>query len=521
MSNEKIKKVYGIFSIIIFLMIIVAPLVFINKNADKISIVENKKLASFPRIYNSDGKLNYTFLTEFESFIDDNIGFKEDVVIGDIALNYKIFKKLKVPNFIIGKEENLFYTSGGADIITIQGKNLFSDSKLEELSQGFTYMKEYFESKGADFYIMTIPNKEEVYPEFYPDSIKNIVSKTRLDYLSEYILKSTDVNIFNVKQELINNKNGEMLYYKNYDCTHWNMNGAFVGYTEIIKQLSKKYSNLKCYEKEDFVIETLKSKGAISHLSEFNILNKAMAFDDEIFSYHLKKGYQAQQSAEMPEGVEIDVNDKYFHYTNTNIENEQSILIIGDSYIYSFILPLLAEHFSELYFVNYTSAQELMNLQNIVHADIVLYEFVDRAFNADISKNLNYFKDNRVEKTDIKELSIVEDTPVLNIDSPLAENGVLWIDANQMKQSIIGWAIDSKAEALASDVYMKVGESYYRVNFFERPDLTSIKQEYLMAGFSLDIPTNEIIKAGKVQFIIISNDGVYQYQPVEFIISSN
>lgn len=521
MNNKKFIKISSVLFIVIFISIISVPLIFINKNPEKISIIENKKLASFPKLTNEVGGVNNSFLSEFETYINDNLGFKEEVLVGDIAITYNLFKKLKIPNYIKGEDDNLFYTTNGADIVTLQGRNLFSDYDLEKLSDGYLKMKNFFENSGASFYMMTIPNKEGVYPELYTKEVKDIATETRVDKMVTYIQDNTDINIFNMKQALINNKGNNMLYYKNYDCTHWNMNGAFIGYTEIMNRLSDRFPNMGSLNIDDFNVTVEKSKGSLAHLEKFDSINKAMSFDDYIYNYVVKNGYSAEISIEVPNGVELNANDKYFHYLNKSKTDMPTMLIIGDSYIYSYILPILAENFSEIYFINFKSAKELMTMQNNIKADIVLYEFVERAFNPDISTELYKFIDSRVEKYDINELPIVEDTPVINIDSLKVENNTLLIDTNSETQSIVGWTIDSKVEKLASDLYLKVGESYYKSSFFERPDLISIKEEYLMAGFSFDIPTNELIKSDNIQFIIISNDGTYQYQPVEFNISIN
>ncbi len=516
MANAKVKKTFYVLSIIIFAMVIYLPLIFFNTDPQKISVIENKRLASFPKFRTADGKLNYSFLSEFEAYINDNIGFKQEAVVEDITVSYKLFHKLKVPNYILGKDENLFYTSFGNDIITLHGKNLFPETELNKLCQGYSKMGNFFENTGAKFYMMTIPNKEGVYPELYPKEVTNIASQTRVDQLDEYIQNNSKVNIINIKQALINSKGNDMLYYKSYDCTHWNMNGAFAGYTEIMKKMQLDFPQLEILGMNSFNINVTKSKGSLAHLEQIDRINKAMAFDDEIYNYELKDGYKAEISNEIPEGLEVNPNDHFYHYINNSKANMPKLLIIGDSYIYSYLIPVFAENFSEVYFVNFKSAGQLMDLQNSIQADIVLYEFVERAFNPSINSELLKFIDSKVDLADMNQLPVIADAPVFNIDQPTLENGAIPIDEGQDTTSIVGWAIDSKAEALVSDIYLKLGENYYKANFFERPDLISIKEDYLMAGFSFEVPTKELIQYDKVYFELISNDGKYQYNPIEF-----
>lgn len=519
MVKDRINKHFSVLMIIIFVIIITTPLIFINKDSDKVSVLENKKLASFPKTFTKNNKLNSSFINEFETYINDNIGFKQEIVIGDIAFSYRLFNKLKMPNYIIGENENLFYTSNGVDIETIQGKNFFSESILKTLSQSITNMQNYFENNDANFYMMTIPNKENVYPELYSKEVKKISSKSRIDLLSEYMLKNTDVNILNVKDALKENKGTEMLYYKNYDCTHWNMNGAFIGYSQIMNRIKEEYPELYILEKDDFNITTEKTKGSFVQLSSLEIINKAMSFDDTIFKYNLKNGYHTKLSTDEPDGIELDVNDKYFHYVNSNSELP-SILIIGDSYLYSNLLPILAESFSNLYFINFTSVQELITLQDTIKADIVLYEFVERMYYEGIYNELMNFKKTYIDSKKIDELPIIETEPALHVDIPLNKNKTIVLDGEEENVNIMGWGIDGMNETLASEIFLKVGDNYYRSKIVERSDLSSLKEEYMMAGFKFEILKEELIDAEYIEFIIISNDGTYRYRPVKFKVKS-
>lgn len=515
MSKEKIIQISNICLILFFVILISGPLIFINKDPNKISSIENKKLAKFPDTYKNGSNFNTSFNSEFEEYINDNIGFKEEAVILDIVSKYKFFNKFSVQNYIMGKDKNLFYNSNGKGIETFQGKNLYMKNTLDDLCNGFINMKNCMENAGANYYITTIPDKESVYPELYTEGIRRFSDKTRVEVLTEYIRNNSNLNILNLKQALINNKGNEMLYYKNYDSTHWNMNGAFIGYTEIMKILKKDFPELNILSKYDFNIIVEKSEGSLAHLSEIDIINKTLSFDDDIFLYNLKDGYSAELSKVLPEGIKIDRNDKFYHYRNVKSENNIKILIIGDSYIYSYLLPIMAESFNELYFINFTSAEQIMYLQSSINADIVLYEFVERAF--DENKVIE-FKDYNSEYVDFYQLPTIESKAVLNVDSPKADYGTIKIDNEEEYTEFNGWGIDAAMQKPAKDIYLKVGDKYFLPKYVQRKDLTTMKDEYIMSGFKFRIPTEMLNQYKLIEFIIISNDGTYQYRPVSYTI---
>lgn len=409
----------------------------------------------------------------------------------------------------------MYYTSDGIGIDTYQGRNILSDAKLNELTHSYSNMQSFFLNSGADFYMMTIPDKEAIYPEYYPDNINKYSDKTRIDLLDEYMIDNSNVNVFNLKQALLDNKGSEMLYFKNYDCTHWNMNGAFIGYTEIMNRIKQNYPELKVYEKDDFDINSVETKGSMVHLSTIKRINDSFHLKDRVDTYYLKDGYRSELKNDIPEGITVEANDKFFHYVNTNNANKPKLFIVGDSYIYSFLLPLFSESFSEVYFSNFTSAQKIMDLQNAINADIVLYEFVERVFNENITTELMNFKG--INISDYKSLPVINNEPEFHIDTPqVNSNNTLVIDENAVQQNIYGWTIDIIGETPAGAVYADVGGKVYIPDVVERPDLTVLNQKYLTSGFVFNIPTQELKNTQQIVFHIVSGNYDYLYKPLVY-----
>jgi hypothetical protein len=290
------------------------------------------------------------------------------------------------------------------------------------------------------------------------------------------------------------------------------MNGAFVGYTEIMEQVKQSFPDIKVLTKDDFDINLDKTKGTMVHLNTFKNIRNAMSLEDIIYEYKLKNGYKSELSTEIPESITVNVNDKFFHYVNKEQSNLPKMLIIGDSYIYSFLLPIIAESFSELYFINFTTTQEIMDLQNDINADFVLYEFVDRVFDDNIYTELEYF--NKSDYDEYTNLPFIDDGTAFNIDTPIIKNpNIITIDPTLQEQIIGGWAVDIKGECLPRAIYLKVGDALYSPKLIARSDIAAENEEYLMSGFQFIIPTPKIIDAAYIEFFIVSGNGEYQYKP--------
>lgn len=285
--KEKNKIVNSIF-IIMFIAILTLPLLFFNHVEGKFSAIENKTLAPKPELYLADGKLNASYVTEFENYFNDNIGFKEEALAINILLKYKLFGVLDIPNWLLGEDDNFFYTTDGEDILTYTGQNAFSEKRICNMATNLGYMNEYFEQQGCTTYNMFIPNKEAIYDEFYDPNVYH-AGEGHLDSLTEYMLGNTDMTVVNIKDALMNQKE-EQLYYKSYDASHWNMNGAFVGYQELMKEIKKDHPDIKVLDKDDFeVIETAFS-GLMMYYTDIKVLHDNFSFRDIIYEYNIKGG---------------------------------------------------------------------------------------------------------------------------------------------------------------------------------------------------------------------------------------
>lgn len=379
MNKIGVKKIVMIFTIVVCSIVIVLPLVMINTNPDKISVTENRGLAQRPSLFENGG-FNTEFVKKFEAYIDDNIGFKQEAIVLKIDVLYRLFDKLDIPNYYMGSNENLYYSNGMDGIHNYQGIVEYSEVETKRIIESINNWSSWTRNSGAEFMFMPIPDKEGIYPEDYPKSVLRKKGKTKIDILRENMENSGIDYIINVKEALLLHKNDEMLYYKNFDPTHWNMHGAWVGYSILMDKITSSNDDIKPLAINDINIEIKKSPGTLQHLSQINSLCQSMHFDDDIMSYVPKSGYRAVLEEELPEWLELSANQIFYHYKNVTVQNDKTLFIVGDSYTYMFLLPLLAESFRDVYFISLDTGEQLTEIQDRINPDIVVFEFVERAF---------------------------------------------------------------------------------------------------------------------------------------------
>lgn len=146
---------------------------------------------------------------------------------------------------LLGKEDWLFYksTEDGDPISDYQGINHYDEATMQAVADKLTNERNQFANYGIDFYILSIPNKSSVYPEYMPDTIERKDTTSRTDLLMKYLEENTDLNIVDAKPILEKAKKKKQVYYKS--DTHFNQIGAFVTVQALKDKIDGKTDSLK------------------------------------------------------------------------------------------------------------------------------------------------------------------------------------------------------------------------------------------------------------------------------------
>jgi hypothetical protein len=90
--------------------------------------------------------------------------------------------------------------------------------------------------------VVIAPDKSTIYPEYMPDQIKVIGSKSRLDQFVDYMHEYGQTPVIDLRPDLLEASKTEQVYYKT--DTHWNLLGAHIAYAKIMSTLSQRYPEL-------------------------------------------------------------------------------------------------------------------------------------------------------------------------------------------------------------------------------------------------------------------------------------
>lgn len=383
-SKEKCKLQNIIFSIG-FMLVIAAPLVCINRDQDAISYDENRYLAKSPEFHDSEGGFNTAYAEEFESWLNDNIGFRQLMVKANAKLRYRLFRSLSAAgtgnsDFYLGPEGEFNYAEKEM-LRDYQHKNLYTQEQLDELSQAFEKIRETLDERGVKYYYMQCRDKHKIYPEQFMTSVMQYGNVSLVDQVMENLKVNTRVTVIDTTEVLLEGKNDGETFGKYTDPSHWTQRGAYLSYRALMETLNSSGDKYPVLEPEDFEIK-LTDQGTT------------------LFGGIHEKDFQEEFHIKDPKAVENDTEmvplsgTGHRIYTSDAVDNEEVVLIIGDSYVENYILQDIAESFHKTIFVWGDYTEKFMDFVELYKPTIVISENAERCsyrfpMMVDVAEGLN------------------------------------------------------------------------------------------------------------------------------------
>ena len=121
-------------------------------------------------------------------------------------------------------------------IADYQGTNHYSADEMERFGALLKQAEENLASRGIKLVFYMVPNKEQVYSEFMPSSVKVVQEQSKADLLYEYLKENTDCDVYYPLDEFRKAKDDWCQIYRKYD-THWNDMGAFMASQMVIQDI--------------------------------------------------------------------------------------------------------------------------------------------------------------------------------------------------------------------------------------------------------------------------------------------
>ena len=229
------KKSFKLLYTVLFFLVCCLPALLMPFFKNDASI-EKRELTEFPA-YISEGKLNLQFSDQFESWFNDHLPLRSQLLSASNYLKGELMHA-QTSNVIVGKEGWLFFASEAADYMDT---NALTDSQVRAVAVTLSLIEEHVERAGGRFTFVPMPNKSSVYGEYMPAQYHG-ADENNLTRISD-ILREYGVNFTDMLSVLSGNKDRGLYHRRD---SHWNYMGALIGYEAIMDSLGKghpTYSN--------------------------------------------------------------------------------------------------------------------------------------------------------------------------------------------------------------------------------------------------------------------------------------
>lgn len=322
------KKIISIFiSLIVFILI----LMFLIVPKKEFSYNENRYLTKFPKLTITN-IISGKFMTQLDNYISDNFPFREKA----LSFNNKLYKKLGVY-----KQKDVYY---GYDNKLYQEYKEPSNSDII-----IKRVNKLSENINSNVYFMLVPTSIYVNNDKISKYNNSFDEGKTIDYYKDKL----SVNFIDVR-EIFNKNKDDYLYYGTDH--HWTTRGAYLAYLKYCENGEIKCNQYDFSIVNDKFLGTLYSK-VLDDSLEFDYIEKVN--DDTKYQVYFEDNKKYSDS--LYNYNYLDKKDKYSFFLDNNhslisIENldsnnNNSILIIKDSYANAFV-PLIAPNYKYIYVID-------------------------------------------------------------------------------------------------------------------------------------------------------------------------
>lgn len=374
----QVRNLFSVALISIFAVLCALPgLVLLHFDGVTRSLVENRDLADLPP-WPGDRAALAGWTTGFDRFVADHFGGRQRLVA---LYNYLHVAAGVSPieRALVGRDGWLFLEQTYLKDSN-RGAMPLSDRELEALVDSFQRRRDFLADRGIEFIVMPVPDKNSLFPEFLPASVK-FVGPSRLAQFRAALL---DVNFHSVDvyDRLQRAKEqGEEIYFQT--DSHWNSRGAWFAYLALMDALHELgYPGGTVLRETDvefirmdplFPTDIVKNLlGLAGWIRENHGIRARVTDPGEVKAFRGSDGTPYKYIYPAPPGQE------HKHYKRTTPRDGSRVLIYRDSYGNAMI-PFLIHSFDEVIYLRppKTMGFDPADIERY-QPDLVIYEFVER-----------------------------------------------------------------------------------------------------------------------------------------------
>ncbi len=341
--------------IVMFAAALLAPVAAFNWEENVVSAIDNRTLMNNPfgENYVSSGSL----LSDLSAYVEDRIGFRDEMIQGYTLLNDRLFHKMVHPTYDYGEDGYVFFKTG---------RNTRFGEFHREFALFIKRAQDYCTEKGVPFLFVFNPAKTTVLSDKLRKGINYNAGWVQefLDCLDELGVNYLD-NTPLLKEKT---QEGEAVFNRVYNAGHWNDLGAFYGGNAILSRLRAYFPDLHINAMDEYTIE--QKLNTTLMVSEFPIHEYEPVFTPLDPVEELTDQYAGQ--------IELDHQYRTFRYLRNPkraAEGAPKVLSFQGSYMNGMGYKFLENSFGEYIIIH--DYQNIFNLDyyfEFFQPDCVIFE---------------------------------------------------------------------------------------------------------------------------------------------------
>jgi hypothetical protein len=198
----------------------------------------------------------HRFIREYGTYFTEDFGLRGILIRWDTIIRLRLLHASPVPKLVFGSSGWIFYDSekvpDGVTMLDFRGLVPFTPRDLVTVRGNLERQTRWCRERGIACVFIVVPNKETIYPEHLPKSVRRLAPRTRLDQVVKAIGADTSITLIDLRGPLLQAKNRCRYPLYSRGGTHWNQFGAFYAYQAVLARLSRFFPRLRPHGLEDF-----------------------------------------------------------------------------------------------------------------------------------------------------------------------------------------------------------------------------------------------------------------------------
>lgn len=361
-DGGKIRAMGDMTLIVLFVVGIGLPaVVMLRSHHQAISLREGRSLAAFPEL-RLERKTLAAFPAKFEVYFNDGFGLRSKLI--DLLTKVRV-KGLGVPSsrsVMIGRDGWLY--SGLSPIVdSYRANRPLSAPELDQWQAVIEERHAWLAARGIRYLLVIVPTTPSIYPEHLPRAINKVGPETRVDQLMARLQENPALTVLDLRAALLEGKRKEQICYRT--DTHWNAQGAYVGYQRIMQPLCCWFPQLKSLTRMELAETPMLKEGDLARMLGSGAQTEAAMNLTPLHPKAWLNPVAVQQGQTLcPVWEQAD-------------ETLPKAVVLHDSYTHFHLKDFLSEHFRRVVYRwqdNVTFDPDLIEAE---HPQVVIQEMAD------------------------------------------------------------------------------------------------------------------------------------------------